>query len=187
MLVVAVKGSPRKDGKTNEIIDEILRGAVESGHEVKEYNIGNMAFLGCQACYICKERGIDCVIEDGLKEYFSDLHNAAALIIGAPNYASGVCGQMVSFMNRHYCLIDKERNIHIPAGIKVIGVFAQGLPDKDKYIDMYRWYMSDFVRRKMELVDIIVVSGADEETDKREKMLKKAYDTGKNLKDGRVL
>jgi len=185
MLVIAVKGSPRKDGKTNKIIDEIIRGSVEVGHEVKEYNVGNMALQGCQACYACKERVTDCVIEDGLKAYFSDLHSAAVLILGAPNYASGVCGQMVSFMNRHYCLVDEERDVHIPSGIKVIGVFGQGQPDKEKYIDMYRWYMSDFQRRNMELIDIIVTSRADDEPGKSDEILKKAYEIGKSLKDKR--
>ena len=188
MLVLAIKGSPRKEGKTNKIIDEILRGAKDAGHEVKVYNVGNMAIKGCQSCYACKDRITDCVIDDELKEYFGDLHNAAALIVGAPNYASNVCGQMVAFMNRHYCLVDEPRNVHVPAGIKVIGVFAQGRPDKSTYMDMYKWYMSDFERRHMELLDIIVASGNGRESLKDgDELLIKAYAMGKALTDGRKL
>ena len=177
MLVLAVKGSPRANGKTGRFIDKFLQGAQEAGHEVKTYNVGNMALKGCQSCYACKERVTDCVIDDELKEYFADLHNAGALIVGAPNYASNVCGQMVSFMNRHYCLIDEARNVHIPAGIKVVGVFAQGQQDKEKYMDMYRWFMSDFERRHMELLDIIVATSGDDE----EELQAKAYEMGRAL------
>ncbi|MCL1830979.1 MAG: flavodoxin family protein, partial [Oscillospiraceae bacterium] len=177
MLVLAVKGSPRENGKTNRFIDEFLRGATDAGHETKVYNVGNMAIKGCQSCYACKERVTDCVIDDELKDYFANLHNAYALIVGAPNYASNVCGQIVSFMNRHYCLIDKDRNVHIPAGIKVVGVFAQGQQDKDKYMDMYRWFMSDFERRHMELLDIVVATSSDDE----QQLLVQAYEMGKAL------
>ena len=188
MLVLTVKGSPRSEGKTNKVIDEILRGAKEAGHEIKEYNIGNMAIRGCQACYACKDRVTDCVIDDELREYFADLHDAGALIVGATNYASGVCGQMVSFMNRHYCLVDEPRNVHVPAGIKVIGVFGQGRPDKSAYMDVYKWYMSDFERRHMELVDIIVASGSGRQSvPEGDELLTKAYTLGKGLVDGRKL
>lgn len=177
MLVLAVKGSPRVDGKTNKFIDTFLKGVAEAGHDVKIYNVGIMALKGCQSCYACKEQITDCVIDDELKNYFADLHNADALIIGAPNYASGVCGQMVSFMNRHYCLIDKEHKPHIKPGIKVVGVFAQGQQDKEKYIDNYRWFMSDFERRNMELIDIVVATSATED----EELFAKANEIAKSL------
>ena len=177
MLVLAVKGSPRANGKTSRFIDEFLRGAKEAGHETKVYNVGNMAIKGCQSCYACKERITDCVIEDELRDYFASLHQAGALIVGAPNYASGVCGQMVSFMNRHYCVIDEARNVHIPSGIKVVGVFAQGQKDREKYMENYRSFMSDFERRNMQLIDIIVTTSGDNE----EEFLTKAYEMGRNL------
>ena len=187
MLVLAAKGSPRKDGRSNRIIDSILRGATDAGHEVKVYDIGNMALKGCQACYACKDSVTDCVIDDELRQYFADLHNAAALIVGAPNYASGVCGQMVSFMNRHYCLVDEPRNVHVPAGIKVIGVFGQGRPDKEAYMDVYKWFMSDFERRHMELIDIIVATGRGRgPIDDDGELLAQAYEMGKGLSDGRI-
>jgi len=188
MLVLAAKGSPRSEGKTNRVIDELLRGAKDAGHEVKVYNIGNMAIKGCQACYACKDGVTDCVIPDDLQPYFGDLHNAGALIVGATNYASGVCGQMVSFMNRHYCLVDEPRNVHVPPGIKVIGVFGQGRPDKTAYMDVYKWFMSDFERRHMELVDIIVASGSGRQgLPDGDELLVKAYELGKGLTDGRKL
>ena len=185
MLVLAVKGSPREKGRTNLIVDEIARGAEDAGHTIKEYNVGNMAIQGCQACYACKNRVTNCIIDDGLRDYFSDLHNAGALIIGAPNYAGNVCGQMVSFMNRHYCLVDEARNVHVPSGIKVIGIFGQGQPDILKYMDMYRWFMSDFERRHMELLDILVAAGRGQEPSAEDDLLAKAYDLGRGLTDGR--
>ncbi len=184
MLVLAVKGSPREKGKTNELIDEMIKGAKAAGHEVKVYNVGNLALQGCQSCYACKETVTDCVIDDELRQYFHDLHDAGALIVGAPNYASGVCGQMVSFMNRHYCLVDEPRNVHVPAGIKVVGIFSQGQADREMYMEMYKWFMSDFQRRHMELLDIIVAAGREPLTDGE---LKKAYELGAGLTDGRKL
>ena len=32
MEIIAIKGSPRKNGDSNKLIDEIIRGAKEAGH-----------------------------------------------------------------------------------------------------------------------------------------------------------
>ena len=182
MKIIAVKGSPRKNGDTNTVIDALLTGAKEAGHEVKEYFLQDMNLKGCAACYACKQPGPgrNCVLKDDLQPYWNDLMEADALVLGAPIYAGSICGPMISYMNRHYCLLDKDWNVRVKPGIKVVGVFGQGVADPEEYRDRIDWFLSDFERRNMVVVDRIIKTGRTPAKED-EKLLAYAKELGLHL------
>ena len=180
MKIVAVIGSPRKDGSSTKITEAILKGAREAGHEIREYRINEMNIMGCQACRTCKENGIDCVLDDDLKPYWKDLHEADLLIVSAPNYCSQVCGPMITYMNRHFCIISKDGQTTLePGKTKLIGVFAQGGPVEagNRADQNYDWFLGDFLARKTVLLKKIVV-GRNSDLDKE---IRDAYELGRSL------
>ena len=87
---------------------------------------------------------------------------------------------MISYMNRHYCLLDKDWTVRVKPGIKVIGVFGQGVPDSEEYEDRIAWYLSDFERRNMVVVDNIVKTGRTPVAEDAE-LMRRAYEDGLNL------
>ena len=183
MKVVAVIGSPHEDGPSTVLAREILRGAQDAGHEVVVYEINKMNIKGCQGCGTCKANNVDCVCPDDLQPYWKDLHEAGALILSSPNYCSQVRGDMITYMNRHYCIIgmkDGQGFVRVHPGIKLIGVFSQGNPNKDAYMDNYKWFLGDFCNRDMELQKIIVHTSADDLTP-GEGQMQEAYEAGKAL------
>ncbi|MGI5916642.1 MAG: flavodoxin family protein [Anaerolineae bacterium] len=159
MKVVAVLGSPHKGGPSSTLAREVLRGAADAGHEVVVYEINEMNVKGCQGCRYCKEHNVDCILEDDLQPYWKDLHEAGALVVSSPNYAAQVCGPMITYMNRHYCLLDADWKVRIHPGIKLVGVFSQGNSDPQTYAAQYAWYLGDFQNRDMELVDTLIHAG----------------------------
>ena len=80
MKVLAVLGSPHKNGPTTTITKELLRGAKEAGHEIVEYYVDDMLIKGCKACGYCKEHMVDCIIKDDMIPYWKDFHECGALI-----------------------------------------------------------------------------------------------------------
>lgn len=182
MKVIVVTGSPRKESISTRIANRIAQGAQENGHEVVYYDINKLTVKGCQSCYVCKNTGSDCIIRDDLLPYWKDLHECGALIVAAPNYASNICGPMITFMNRHYCLLDKDWQTKlIPDKIKLIGVFAQGARERyDAAEKNYDWYLGDFLNRKMVLVEKLVATGSTDMSEDGE-MLRHAYELGKAL------
>lgn len=67
---------------------------------------------------------------------------------------------MVTFMNRHYCLIDRGRKPRIHPGIKLVGVLSQGGPTVNETSQRnYQWYLKDFQNRGMAPVDMLVATG----------------------------
>lgn len=180
MKVTAVLGSPRKVSYSSALAREVLRGAADAGHEVVVYEINDMYVKGCQGCRYCKEHNVDCIVQDDLLPYWKDLHESGALVLSSPNFASQVCGPMVTFMNRHYCLLDRDWRVRVHAGIKLVGVFAQGNGNPDAYVAQYSWYLGDFQNRDMVLADTLIHSGNQPLTPDCV-LMRRAYNTGRAL------
>ncbi|MBR2223148.1 MAG: flavodoxin family protein [Christensenellaceae bacterium] len=183
MKVLAVLGSPHKNGPTTTITKELLRGAKEAGHEIVEYYVDDMLIKGCKACGYCKEHMVDCIIKDDMIPYWKDFHECGALIVSSPNYCAQITGPMLTFMNRHYCMLKMrpEGNIvRVHPGIKLVGIFSQGAQDPNRYIENYKWYLSDFENKDMLLQDILVHTSAMSYEPGSEIMLR-AYELGKSL------
>lgn len=104
MKVIAINGSPRKNGNTAEMLKSAMEGAKENGAKTKIYNLFDMKFTGCVSCFACKKKGKDCkglcVIKDDLQDVLEEILKCDALLIGSPIYFSDVTGVVRSFMER---------------------------------------------------------------------------------------
>ncbi len=63
MKILALQASPRKKGNTNRMLDEMIKGAEDNGHEVKKYFLNSLDINPCSGCEICA-KGKDCRFED---------------------------------------------------------------------------------------------------------------------------
>lgn len=180
MKVIAVLGSPNEHGFSSTLAKEVLRGAGDAGHNVVIYEVNKMNLKGCQGCRYCKNNGVDCIIHDDLDPYWKDLHECGALLVSSPNYCSQISGPMITYMNRHFCLIDKKEKPRIHPGIKLIGVFSQGSENKDLYKAQYNWFLGDFQNRDMVLTETLIHLNYQQLTPDCELMLR-AYKTGYTL------
>ena len=179
MKIVAVLGSPHKNGPSSVIAREVLRGAKDAGHEVVEYVINEMNVRGCKGCGTCKNQKIDCILQDDLLPYWKDLHECGALVLAAPNYCSQVSGPMITYMNRHYCLITKD-GVRVHPGIKLVGVFSQGADRYQAADDAYDWFLGDFQNRDMVLHAKLVHTRKDDWGPDSD-IMKQAYEAGRSL------
>lgn len=179
MKVLAIKSSPRIKGNTNSIIDKIVQGAEESGHVIIPYNLNEMHVKGCQACRTCKEKGVDCIIKDDLKDYWDKLKTADVLIMGSPVYMYTFCGPLKTFIDRHYCTKDKNMKSRLEPGKKVIMVYSQANSDEDAYKDNFNVLDQYFKTHKME-VQTIVHCGHNHASE-NEELMQMAYELGKSL------
>ncbi len=180
MKVVAVLGSPRANSSSSALARRVLDGARAAGHEVVVYEINKMNVRGCQACRTCKEKLVDCILEDDLQPYWKDLHECGALVVSAVNYCSMINGPMVTYMNRHYCLLGADGKVRVHPGIKLVGVFSQGNPDPNRIAPVYDWFLGDFRNRNMVLVDKLVHSSRMPQAE-ADALMARAYQVGLSL------
>ncbi|SHJ71009.1 flavodoxin family protein [Propionispora hippei] len=102
--VIAVNGSPRKQGNTAVLLEKALEGARAGGAETELIHLYDLHFTGCRSCFACKLKGGKsygkCAVADDLQPVSSRIEAADALILGSPVYLGTATGEMRSFMER---------------------------------------------------------------------------------------
>lgn len=181
MKIIAITGSPHKEGITNTIIKEIIRGSNTIGCESIWFDINSINPISCQNCLKCRENNIDCIIDDELREYYDKLREANVVIIGGPIYYGMFCGNLISFLSRHYCLSSFTHDIRIPLGKQLIGVVSQKRNDPKLYEDFYKKYFSVFLNLGMNIKEIINCYGIKNSGDIPSEILKQAFKIGTSL------
>lgn len=178
MKIIAVRGSARNGSVSNTLIDEFIRGAENAGHEIKVYDVGGMKLFGCHGCEVCRKTQCFCVRDDELKNYWNDLVESDALVLGAPMYMGQPDGQMTSFMNRHYCLKNADRSLKFTNAKKLVMIYTQGAPqDYPKYIPAQENYVNVFKSNGF-ISEAVICAGGDSDI---EALKAKVYEIGKNI------
>ncbi|HNW33298.1 MAG TPA: flavodoxin family protein [Candidatus Ozemobacteraceae bacterium] len=102
MNVLAINGSPRKDGNTALLIRETLMQLEAEGIETELVQIGGMPIRGCTACGACYERkDRKCIMTgDPVNEIIGKMDKADAIILGSPTYFADVSAEMKALIDR---------------------------------------------------------------------------------------
>ncbi|MBS3809605.1 MAG: flavodoxin family protein [Desulfobacterales bacterium] len=187
MDVVAINGSPRKNGNTATLIRAILEGAASTGAQTTEAVIHDLDMKGCQGCFSCRKNHGICAQEDGLSPYLEAIKTCKAFVVGCPIYMYRISGQMKLFVDRAYSLyMPKPGGGYtpaVPAGKKFALVTSQGAPDPEQYHRSIRWLagMAGTGFGMEEAGRIIHTNSNREPARENSELLKKARDIGMRL------
>lgn len=104
MKVVAINGSPKKDGNTAQAMKLVCDELEEAGIETEIITVGNKVFRGCMGCGHCfKSKNEKCIFgEDGVNDIILKMKDADGILLGSPVHYSGVGGSMKSFLDRAF-------------------------------------------------------------------------------------
>lgn len=97
--VIILSGSPRKDGNSDTLCDEFMKGAVESGHKVEKIFVAEKNIGYCKACYACKNTGI-CAIKDDMAEVLNKMIEADVIVLSSPVYFYSISAQLKAVIDR---------------------------------------------------------------------------------------
>ncbi len=102
MKVVAINGSPRKNGNTSILINMVLEELTKEGIEAETIQLGGEKVRGCTACMQCvKGKNKRCVIEeDIINECIAKMSEADGIILGSPTYFVNVTTEMKALIDR---------------------------------------------------------------------------------------
>ncbi len=104
MNIVAIQGSPRKDGKTAQALNMLVEDLVSKGHDVESIAVVDHQIKGCIGCLAChKIRDVPgCVMKDDDAPAIIDrLVAADAVIYASPLYAFDLSAQLKALIDRH--------------------------------------------------------------------------------------
>ncbi len=99
MKIIAFLGSPRKEGNTDLLLREAIRGIESSGHGVKTFPLNLMNLKPCQNCGGCEETG-ECIIEDDMAAIYPEIRGADRIILASPIFFFTVSAQTKILIDR---------------------------------------------------------------------------------------
>ena len=88
MKILGIAGSPRRNGNTDILLAELLRGAISKGAEVQTIFLNNLKITGCQHCDSCLKTG-KCRIQDDVQKIYDELEWADVIVLASPVQFSG--------------------------------------------------------------------------------------------------
>ncbi|MGN0712080.1 MAG: flavodoxin family protein [Anaerovoracaceae bacterium] len=97
--VIVISSSMRKDGNSESLAKEFVRGAEEAGHYIQMIYLREKDINFCQGCLSCKKTQ-RCVIKDDAYKLIEDVRRADAVVFATPIYFYTVCGSLKNFMDR---------------------------------------------------------------------------------------
>ena len=102
-FVLVLKGSPRENGNSNTLAEQVVIGAKEAGAEVESFLLHQMDIRPCDACDVCQETGV-CIIKDDMQRLYPLLEKADAIVIASPVYWFTLSAQTKLCIDRWYAL-----------------------------------------------------------------------------------
>lgn len=99
MNVLIISSSPRREGNSDLLCNEFMRGAQEAGHTVKKIFLKDKKINYCTGCSVCVNTK-RCVQKDDMNEILDEMKLADAIVLASPIYFYTICGQLKTMIDR---------------------------------------------------------------------------------------
>lgn len=113
MKVIGIAGSPRRDGNTDLLLAEVMRGAASQGAEVKTIILNDLKIAPCQHCDACLKTG-KCKVQDDMQMVYRELEQADRIVLASPIQFMGVTAQMKAMIDRCQALWVRKYVLKVP-------------------------------------------------------------------------
>lgn len=116
MKVLGIAGSPRRDGNTDLLLQEVMAGAASNGAETKTVILSQLNIAPCRHCDGCLETG-KCVIQDDMQWIHTELREADRFVLASPIFFMGLTAQAKAMIDRCQALWVLKYSLHLSVPI----------------------------------------------------------------------
>ncbi len=106
MKIIVCLGSPNRHGSSNMLAEAFIKGAEETGHEVKILDVAHANLHPCTGCIHCGYEG-PCVQKDDMEIFRKQILSADMMVLVTPLYYYGMSAQLKTFVDR-FCAINSS-------------------------------------------------------------------------------
>lgn len=175
--VLILSGSPRKDGNSDLLCNEFLRGAKESGHQAEKIRVAAKKIHPCIGCYHCKENDGKCVFQDDMADVLQKMIDADVLVLASPVYFYSIDAQLKAVIDR---TVARWLEVRDKEFYYIATMADEDAVSADTTLACFRGY-ADCVEGAVEK-GVIVAGGVYEPgTVKQTAAMSEAYEMGKNV------
>ena len=97
--ILAIYGSPRRQGNTSVLLQEAVKGAREAGAQVEEIRLRDLKMSPCLEIYGCKKTG-RCVIQDDFQKVYDQFLSCHGIMLASPIFFYTVSAHTKILMDR---------------------------------------------------------------------------------------
>lgn len=116
MKVLALNGSPRKNGNTAIALNEMKKIFEEEGIEFEIVQVGNKEVRGCIACGQCAKLG-KCVFDDVVNELAPKFEAADGLVVASPVYYASANATLIACLDRLFFSTNFDKSMKVGASV----------------------------------------------------------------------
>lgn len=178
MKITVITGSPRKNGTSNYMADEFIRGAKENRHEIYRFDSAYSDIRNCIGCNACSMGSKPCIHKDDFVELREHLLNSDVIVFATPMYYFGMSSTLKKVIDRFYSIdpqLKAKQNKAVLISVQHSPVSAVKEPLNQHYQAILNWL-------NIENAGIINAIGIESvEHLKQTEYPKQAYELGKSL------
>ncbi len=183
MKATCIIGSPRANGSTAFLMDQVILAMTEMDIKVIKHCLGEKEVnycLGCKRCYITGE----CVQNDDAIKILDDIIDSDIIIIGTPSYWGDFTGQLKVLFERSTPFCDTNPNRIYPTkkryGLSFVVRAGSNETENQHIIERIEHYYSHL---SIAPIGRLSVTGVDTKDDllKNEDAIYGAYQLGKEI------
>lgn len=97
--ITIISSSPRKQGNSDILCDEFIRGAKVVGNKTEKIYLKDKKINYCTGCGYCYNTH-KCSQNDDMSEVLNSLINADIIVFASPIYFYTICGQLKTMIDR---------------------------------------------------------------------------------------
>jgi len=99
LKVLGIAGSPRKEGNTDLLLEQVLTGASHEKTEIKKVVLRELHIAPCRHCDGCLKTGT-CVQQDDMQWLHQDLRKADCIVLASPIFFMSLTAQTKAMIDR---------------------------------------------------------------------------------------
>ncbi len=100
MKVLAISGSPRPQGNTYHLLQEVCRVLNQHGIETEYVSLSDKDIRPCLACEKCAKDKNRCAQEDDFNVLYEVMARADGLVVGSPVYFGSATPDLMALLDR---------------------------------------------------------------------------------------
>jgi len=186
--IIAIYGSPRRDGNSAGLLKQAVAGARQEGAEVEEVFLRDYKISPCMEIYACRKSG-ECGIHDDFPKILAKVEASSGIMLASPIFFYSVSAHTKTFMDRCQSLwvrkywINKETFGEVPKTRKGLFISVGATKGKKLFEGAILTVKYFFDVLDTGLWKTVLCRGVDHkgEIEKNEEYLREAFEAGREL------
>ncbi len=180
--IVILKGSPRVNGNSSVLADQVAAGARAAGAEVEVFYLHAMDIRPCDGCDTCRETDGICVIKDDMQILYPKLEMADGIVVASPVYWYTISAQTKLCIDRWYAFEGSDSGGLKGKRFGLVMAYGDSDPYNSGAVNAFHTFHDILQYLHGELVGMVYGSASDPgDVQKQPELLQHAYQLGEKI------